>query len=42
MENSFDQLKKHMQIFTSISEEEFHDSIQYFEEFSVKKKEMIK
>ncbi|WP_291072751.1 Crp/Fnr family transcriptional regulator [Empedobacter sp. UBA5987] len=41
MENSFDQLKKHMQIFTSISEEEFHDSIQYFEEFSVKKKEMI-
>ncbi|HCC95040.1 MAG TPA: Crp/Fnr family transcriptional regulator [Flavobacteriaceae bacterium] len=41
MENSFNQLKKHMQIFTSISEEEFHDSIQYFEEFSVKKKEMI-
>ena len=41
MENSFDQLKKHMQIFTSISEEEFLDSVQYFEEFSVKKKEMI-
>ena len=41
MENSFNQLKKHMQIFTSISEEEFLDSVQYFEEFSVKKKEMI-
>ncbi|WP_291049211.1 MULTISPECIES: Crp/Fnr family transcriptional regulator [unclassified Empedobacter] len=41
MENSFGQLKKHIQIFTSISEEEFHDSVQYFEKFSVKKKEMI-
>ncbi|WP_313253580.1 hypothetical protein [Empedobacter sp.] len=38
MENSFGQLKKHIQIFTSISEEEFHDSVQYFEKFSVKKK----
>ncbi|WP_312355906.1 Crp/Fnr family transcriptional regulator [Empedobacter sp.] len=41
MENSFGQLKKHIQIFTSISEEEFHDSVQYFKKFSVKKKEMI-
>lgn len=41
MENSFGQLKKHIQIFTSISEEEFHDSVKYFKKFSVKKKEMI-
>lgn len=41
MENSFDNLKKHLQFFTSISDEEFAASIQYFEEVSIKKKETI-
>lgn len=41
MNNSFENLKKHIQNYTSISDVEFSESIKYFEEFHVKKKEVI-
>lgn len=41
MNSSFDNLKKHIQNFASISDEQFSKSISHFEEFSVKKKEII-